>query len=89
MPEETLGFEAVYTPFEFASKFRWTGQELAKFYQIEQLEENGSWSVVATTTRTTFTVKGLVSGKRYSYRVYAVGAAGKGPASQVVEAKAA
>ncbi len=89
LPNELDNFQAVYTPFDNAAKFRWLGQEAAKFYQMEQLEEDGSWSVVATTTRTTHTVKGLISGKRYSFRAYAVGTAGTGPASQVVEAKAA
>jgi len=89
VPDAPEGLQAVYTPFEFTLKFRWTGQEAAKFYQLEQLEEDGNWTVVATTTRTTHTVKGLVSGQRYSFRAIAVGAAGSSAASQVVSAKAA
>ncbi len=89
LPGEIQDFQAVYTPYAASAKLRWTGQEVAKFYQIEQLDENGKWTLVATTTRTVHTIKCLVSGQRYSFRVFAIGTAGASPASQVVETKAA
>ena len=90
VPGEPLGFKAVHTPYESAVKLHWLGQEAAHFYQIEQLEQDGrTWTVVVTTTRISHSLSGLVSGQRYSFRVHAVGAAGPGPASYVVQAKAA
>lgn len=89
VPGEPQGFEPVYTPYQTAVKFRWQGQDAVRFFQLEQLDENGKWSVAATTTRTTHTIKGLVSGKRYSFRIYAVGTAGASASSAVVEAMAA
>ena len=90
VPGVTYGFKALHTPYESVVKLRWLGQEAAHFYQIEQLGQDGStWTVVATTTRISHSLSGLVSGQRYSFRVHAVGAAGPGPVSYVVQAKAA
>ena len=46
------------------------------------------WKLTVIVTRTNFTLTGLVSGRRYAFRVFAVGAAGYGAHSDLVIAKA-
>ncbi len=88
VPAEPQEFQALYTPFEGAIKLRWTVEKVAKYYQL-QLEYEGKWEMVATTTRSNHTINGLESGKLYTLRVIAVGAAGAGPASESINVKAA
>ncbi|MBL0129274.1 MAG: fibronectin type III domain-containing protein [Flavobacteriales bacterium] len=48
-----------------------------------------TWNFVGASTRRNRRVAGLVSGKLYSFRIAAVGAAGEGPASEIVSSRAA
>ena len=47
------------------------------------------WSFVGASTRASRRIASLESGKLYSFRVAAVGAAGEGPASEIVSSRAA
>ena len=89
LPGEPQHFEAVYTGFEGAVKFRWAAEKVAAYYQLEMLREDGTYEVAATTKRSNFTLHGLVSGRQYTFRVYAMGTAGVGPACESINAKAA
>lgn len=46
------------------------------------------WSTVIIVTKTSFTVTGLISGAKYAFRVFAVGAGGYGAYSDLIIAKA-
>lgn len=52
-----------------------TGTDVAG-YRIYQKIDGGSWEKLSETAKTTTTVKGLVTGRKYSYRVAAIDAAG-------------
>jgi hypothetical protein len=47
-----------------------------------------AWTTVTIVTKTNFTVTGLISGNKYAFRVYAVGAGGYGAHSDPIIAKA-
>ena len=58
-----------------------------KSYTIEVSEDPAGqtgWSIAKVETRSKTIVPGLISGKRYWFRVSAVGAAGPGPASDAI-----
>jgi hypothetical protein len=64
----------------------WKAVKGAKAYNIEQSDDitkPENWLHVATVTKAKCDVHTLVSGARYWYRVYAIGAAGQGTASDV------
>ncbi len=83
-------FEALLTRFEGAVKLRWLRDEPIQFYQVEMLDKDGvTWLQIGTTTKSTFTHMGLASGQNYTFRIYAVNAAGAGPLSDKVTVKAA
>ncbi len=89
VPMEPQDFQAVYTPYDGAVKVRWAVEWAALFYQLQQKKEDGSWELVATTTRTTHTLNGYKSGSIVTLRVIAIGAAGASNPSESVNAKAA
>ena len=82
-------FEAVLTLLEGNVKLRWKSDRTVQFYLVEMLDKDGIWSQVGTTTKSSFTHEGLTSGQSYTFRTYAVNAAGAGPLSDKVTVKAA
>jgi Fibronectin type III domain len=72
---------------------RWKTVRGARMYQVYMStgdpNDSKSWEVVGVSSRTTHSVSDLDSGKFYSFRVTALGAAGEGPASEIVTSKAA
>ncbi len=59
---------------------RWGGVRGARSYIVECAPENGGdWKHAGVTTKVSFTLTGLESGKKYRVRVCAIGAAGQGP----------
>jgi len=60
----------------------WDRVNGAKSYVVEQSPEpltSTSWKQVTISTKSSFTVLGLVSGSKYWFRVSGIGAAGQGP----------
>jgi hypothetical protein len=47
-----------------------------------------AWSTVRIVTKTNFTITGLISGSKYAFRIFAVGAGGYGAVSDPIIAKA-
>ena len=71
---------------------RWNKVPSARMYQMYMCEgdpETGKWTAVGTSSRADRRVSGLDSGKLYSFRVAALGAAGEGPLSEIVTSRAA
>ena len=59
----------------------------AKSYCVEQRANEASpdaWTLATTSTKAKATVKGLVSGRKYWFRVAAIGSAGQGAWSETV-----
>ncbi|MBK8498775.1 MAG: fibronectin type III domain-containing protein [Flavobacteriales bacterium] len=79
----------VYPPYDGAVKLRWSGEKAARYYQLQKKKEDESWELVATTTRTTHTLNGFLSGQVVTVRVIAIGSAGASNPSESVNAKAA
>ncbi len=72
---------------------RWKGVRGGRLYQVyictgDPLSD-GIWTVVGMTSKARFTKKDLITDKKYSFRVTALGVVGEGPASEAVVAKAA
>jgi hypothetical protein len=88
-PGTPQNFKSLFTAYDGQVKMHWKGDKLAIYYQLEMLDEQGKWIVVATTSRCTCTVSGLASGKACTFRVFAMGAIGASPVSDSVTAKAA
>ena len=72
---------------------RWKGVRGGRLYQVYMCtgdpSTDGVWTIVGMTSKARFTMKGLITDKKYSFRVTALGVVGEGPASEVVLAKAA
>ena len=66
-------------------KLKWEKVRGAKVYNVEfNNKPSSEWALYDSTTKTKILVNHLKSGKRYSFRVQAVGSAGKGPYSDPV-----
>jgi len=74
-------------------ELRWKLVRGARMYQVYMTagdpNDTTGWSVVGVISRTNHSVGDLESGKFYSFRVTALGAAGEGPFSEIVTSKAA
>jgi len=69
-------------------KATWNTVKFARAYVVEQnddeaLPENG-WKQIAIQTQRTIIISGLISGKKYAFRVKAIGIMGEGMYSNVV-----
>ena len=61
-------------------KARWNKVRGGRSYVVEySLEGSGAWIHAGVSTKVSFTLTGLESGKKYRIRVRAIGAAGAGP----------
>src|SRR2546430_5420457 len=66
---------------------RWKALRGAKSYCVEQRANEASpnaWTLATTSTKAKATVKGLMSGRKYWFRVAAIGSAGQGAWSESV-----
>ncbi|MBL0126267.1 MAG: fibronectin type III domain-containing protein [Flavobacteriales bacterium] len=88
-PAVPTNFKSLRTAYDGNVKLRWKGDRLTIYYQLEMLDGGGKWIVVATTSKCLHAVVGLESGKAYTFRVFAMGAAGASALSDSVTAKAA
>jgi len=72
---------------------RWKGVRGGRLYQVYICNgdptTNGEWTIAGLTSKSRFTVKGLVTDKTYAFRASALGVVGEGPVSEAVNAKAA
>jgi hypothetical protein len=79
------------TPMIGELDVRWNGVRGRMIYILEICDGDplvpANWKLQAMQSKNFLTVKGLESGKPYSFRVVAVGAAGPGPASDPATAK--
>ena len=76
------GFLAVPGKVAGTVAVRWDGVPGAKSYHVEcalDPSDAAVWTACGKPTKRSFTVTGLVSGKRMWFRVVAIGAAGQGP----------
>ena len=83
---ENLTVSVGETPGEV--RLRWKHVRGASTYLIQRAtdpDEAGSWMQIAVSTRARAILAGLTRGTRYWFRVCAVGAAGLGPWSNLVE----
>lgn len=68
-------------------KLKWNKVRGAKSYNIEisdNPKKSSAWVVYDITTKTKSIVRNLTSGKKYWFRVQAIGSAGKGPYSEAI-----
>jgi hypothetical protein len=59
-------------------QLRWTGSPLASSYRVDRIVSTGVWGWVGTTTVPEWLDKDLTTGKKYTYRVWALSPAGAG-----------
>lgn len=82
-------------------ELEWDSVKRSRAFVVEQCEDiivlpegrvrnpgNAGWKIIAVLTKRKLKVMNLVSGIKYAFRVYCVGAAGKSECSNVVVAKA-
>ncbi len=84
IPEQVLNLKAGENDNSGAIDLSWKKVDAAKSYNVEMTTDIGnlsSFAFKATSTKTKITISGLVSGTKYWFRVYAVGAAGNGATS--------
>jgi len=72
---------------------RWKGVRGGRMYQVYICDGDpttaGKWTIAGMSSKARFTVKGLVTDKKYSFRATALGVVGEGPVSGTVTAQAA
>ena len=72
---------------------RWKGVRGGRLYQVYICDgdptTDGIWKIAGMTSKARLTVQGLITDKKYSFRVTALGKVGEGPVSDTVTAKAA
>ncbi len=72
---------------------RWKGVRGGRLYQVYICDgdptTDGKWTIAGLCSKARFTVKDLITDKKYSFKVTALGKVGEGPESEVVMAKAA
>lgn len=89
VPDTPVNFRSLLTAYEKTIKLHWRGTKLAIYYRLEMLDDKGNWVIAATTSRVSITIPDLVSGKDYTFRLFAVGAVGTSAATNTVTMKAA
>lgn len=70
----------------------WAGVRGSRLYEVQMSatpDVAASWQTVGTTTRRRFVKTDLPANVLYSFRVFATGALGEGPLSEIASAKAA
>lgn len=78
--------------FAGAIDLSWPGVRGSRLYEVQMSatpDNEASWQTVGTTTRRRFVKTGLPANVLYSFRVFASGALGEGPMSEIASAKAA
>ena len=66
-------------------KVKWPAYYGSKLFYLEmQVEGSTEWERIITSTRTSHVIKGLTTGKEYSFRVQVVTSSGISPMSEVV-----
>ncbi len=84
--------QAKVSAFQSCVDMRWKSVPGALMYQVYITEGDpatATWTKAGTSSRADMRASGLVSGKLYSFRVAALGAAGEGPTSEIVSSRAA
>jgi hypothetical protein len=88
LPDPPENLKVVNGAIENSLMLSWDNAKFAKVYQIEQnsndlLPEN-EWQIIAVQTKRKLEVTDLVSGKKYGFRIKAVGVKGTGGATNPV-----
>jgi len=90
--EAPVKVRAKVSAFQNCVDMGWKSVPGALMYQVYIAEGDpatATWAKAGTSSRAGLRVGGLVSGKLYSLRVAALGAAGEGPISEIVSSRAA
>lgn len=83
---------ATASEYEGCVDLRWKPVAHARMYEVQLQDATdpaAKWQVALVSSRARTRIAGLESGKLYAFRVVAMGRIGQGPASQVVERRAA
>ena len=89
-PTAPVDFKVSRTTTAGELKLQWKSERGALLYYGEMQEEgSNTWMRIISSKRVKHTVKGLTTGKAYSFRVQVVGASGESPMSETVTQRAA